>query len=180
VSEDQVRRDRMDESEGSEDEFLATYDPSVFPRIGVTTDVILFAEAGGRLHVLLIERGNHPYKGRWALPGGFVEPEEDLDDAARRELAEETGVMLPADVLEQVRAYGTPGRDPRMRIVTIAFSAVVPDLPQVRGGSDAARARFWPVDDLDLETGAPTSEGPSLAFDHNRVIADALRHVRGE
>lgn len=155
-----------------------TYDPSIYPRIGVTADAAVFARLGGKLHVLLIERGNPPYKGRWALPGGFVELDEDLEDAARRELAEETGVMLRPGQLEQFGAYGTPGRDPRMRIVTIAFSAEVSDLPPVMGGSDAARARFWPVEDLDLDGGAETPGGPALAFDHHRVIADAVARLR--
>jgi 8-oxo-dGTP diphosphatase len=173
-----TERDGTDpDSLGNEDAFLASYDPSLYPHIGVTADTILFARVGGRLHVLLIERGNHPYKGRWALPGGFVEPDEDLVDAARRELAEETGVMLRPGSLQQLGAYGTPGRDPRMRIVTIAFTALVDDLPPVAGGSDAARARFWPVDDLDLKTGAATPGGPALAFDHNRIIADAQRDL---
>lgn len=152
-------------------------DPSIYPRIGLTADVILFARIGRNLHVLLIERGNHPYLGRWALPGGFVELEEDLEEAARRELAEETGVLLRPGALQQLGAYGTPGRDPRMRIVTVAFTALVDDLPPTKGGSDAASARFWPVADLNLETGEPTANGPALAFDHHRIVADTLTRV---
>jgi len=154
-----------------------TYDPDIYPRIGVTADAAVFTRVGGALHVLLIERGNPPYKGRWALPGGFVEPDEDLEEAARRELAEETGLVLRPGQLEQFGAYGTPGRDPRMRIVTIAYCVLMPDLPPVAGGSDAARARFWPVDDLDLGAGEATANGPALAFDHNRVLSDAVARV---
>ena len=170
----------MDQSEATEpsgSEVPNTYDPSIYPRIGVTADAAVFADVGGALHVLLIERGNPPYKGRWALPGGFVELDEDLEEAARRELAEETGLMLRPGQLEQFGAYGTPGRDPRMRIVTIAYLAVLADLPPVAGGSDAARARFWPVDDLNLGTGETTSSGPALAFDHHRVLSDAIARV---
>lgn len=159
---------------GPEEEFLSSYDPSAYPRIGVTADVILFARVGGKVHVLLIERDRHPYRGLWALPGGFVEPDEDLEDAARRELGEETGVLLRSGELRQLGAYGTPGRDPRMRIVTIAYTAFVEDLPSVSGGSDAARARFWSVGELDLLTGEASATSPALAFDHNLIISDAL------
>jgi len=162
---------------GSEGQFLASYDPSAYPHIGVTADVVLFARVAGDLHVLLIERGQHPYKGRWALPGGFVELDEDLEEAARRELGEETGVLLRQGILEELGAYGTPGRDPRMRIVTIAFTALVEDLPPVSGGSDAVRARFWPVSELDLGTGEASEDSPAVAFDHDRIIADALARV---
>lgn len=162
---------------GSEDHFLASYDPSLYPHIGVTADVILFARVSGDLHVLLIERGQHPYKGRWALPGGFVELDEDLEEAARRELAEETGVLVRQGTLHQLGAYGRPGRDPRMRIVTIAFTSLVENLPPVSGGSDAARARFWPVSELDLGSGEATGDAPALAFDHNVIISDALEHI---
>jgi 8-oxo-dGTP diphosphatase len=155
-----------------------TYDPSIYPRIGVTADAAVFARVGGALHVLLIQRGNPPFKGRWALPGGFVELEEDLDEAARRELAEETGLLLRPGQLTQFGAYGTPGRDPRMRIVTVAYLALLSDLPPVAGGSDAARARFWRVEDIDLATGAATANGPALAFDHHRVLADAISRLR--
>ena len=172
------RRDEVAEDHsGSEGQFLASYDPSVYPHVGVTADVILFANLSGDMHVLLIQRGQHPYKGRWALPGGFVELDEDLEEAARRELAEETGVLVRPGTLEQLAAYGKPGRDPRMRIVTIAFVGLVETLPPVSGGSDAAKARFWPISELDLGSGEAAGDAPALAFDHHVIISDALAHM---
>ena len=108
--------------------FLAAYDPSRYPRVAVSVDVVLLTVRGGQLSVLLVERDGHPYRGQWALPGGFVEPDEDLDTAARRELAEETGLLVASGEeavelghLEQLRTYGTPDRDPRMRVVSVAY-----------------------------------------------------------
>ena len=107
--------------------FLATYDGSRYPPVAVTVDVVLLTVRAGRLAVLLVERNGHPFRGQWALPGGFVEPDEDLDDGARRELQEETGVRIATAAhaaelghLEQLRTYGTPDRDPRMRVVSVA------------------------------------------------------------
>ncbi|MFB6816905.1 NUDIX domain-containing protein [Streptomyces sp. NPDC056347] len=141
------------------------YDPRAFEPFAVTVDLAVFTVRGSRLHVLLVERGEEPYKGCWALPGGFVLPRESAESAARRELAEETGLTenaVSAFHLEQLRTYSEPDRDPRMRVVSVAYAALVPDLPEPRGGGDAASARWW-------DTTAP---GP-LAFDHDRILADA-------
>ncbi|MDX2730642.1 MULTISPECIES: NUDIX hydrolase [Streptomyces] len=141
------------------------YDPYAFEPFAVTVDLAVFTVRDGRLHVLLVERGEDPYKGHWALPGGFVLPRESAEDAARRELAEETGLTeatVSALHLEQLCTYSDPDRDPRMRVVSVAYTALVPDLPEPRGGGDAANARWWDAGALG-----------ALAFDHDRILTDA-------
>ncbi|WP_406087493.1 NUDIX hydrolase [Kitasatospora purpeofusca] len=145
--------------DSTEQEWLAAYDPRAYTPVAVTVDVVALTLRQGRLHVLLVERALPPYQGRWALPGGFLRAgEESLDDAAARELAEETG--LPGTVgaeaalsrihLEQLGSYGVPDRDPRMHVISVAYLAFAPDLPDPRAGSDAAHAAWHPVTDLDL------------------------------
>lgn len=137
-----------------------------YPHPAVTTDVVLFTLREERLQVLLIERGQAPFKGRWALPGGFLDIDEDLDAGAARELAEETGVTdLP---LEQFGLFGTPGRDPRERILSVAYLALAPQerLSSVRAGDDATAAAWFPLEAL-----------PALAFDHAEIIAAAQRRL---
>ncbi|GIU88650.1 MAG: NUDIX hydrolase [Acidimicrobiia bacterium] len=165
--------------------FLAAYDPGRYPRIAVTVDVVLLTVRHGRLSVLLVRRGAHPFRGCWALPGGFVEPDEDLEDAARRELAEETGVRLASGEevaalghLEQLRTYGTPGRDPRMRVVSVAYVGFTAHV-EVAAASDAADARYWAVDDLAIG-GIGTDDGVPLAFDHARIVADGVERARAK
>jgi len=159
---------------GDEATFLAGYDPAAYPPVGVTVDVVVLTIRQGQLCVLLVERGKHPSKGEWALPGGFVGPGETLDEAARRELVEETGVDLAPAHLEQLRTYGDPGRDPRLRVVSVAYLGLMPDIPRPSAGSDAADARFWPVEDLN------TAHGTRLAFDHDRLVADGVERARGK
>ncbi|MGN6333202.1 MAG: NUDIX hydrolase [Motilibacteraceae bacterium] len=150
--------------------------------IAVTVDLAVFTIRQGVLCVLLVERGNEPFRGHWALPGGFVDVEESVEDAAWRELREETGVSRFPGHLEQLATYGDPGRDPRARVVSVAHLAFAPDLPDPTAGSDAASARWWPVNDLGLDAsaGGENAESPVLAFDHARILRDALERVRSK
>jgi 8-oxo-dGTP diphosphatase len=109
-----------------EPEFLSGYDPRDFPPFAVTVDLAIFTIRAGQLSVLLVQRGGHPYRSCWALPGGFVRTGESADEAAARELAEETGVSDFRGHLEQLQTYSDPGRDPRMRVVSIAYVALGP------------------------------------------------------
>ena len=161
-----------------EREFLRGYDPAAFPPFAVTVDLAVFTIRAGLLAVLLVQRREHPYRGYWALPGGFVRASESAGDAALRELAEETGVTTFTGHLEQLRTYSDPDRDPRMRVVSVAHVALAPGLPEPRPGGDAAAARWWPVEDLGLEDGGP--DAPALAFDHPQIIADAVERVRSK
>lgn len=145
------------------------YSPEAFARPSVAVDVVAFTARAGRLEVLLIERGIWPQKGSWALPGGFVQISESLDDAARRELAEETGVE-GATYLEQLYTFGTVDRDPRTRVISVAYYALLPE-PRLapQAGTDAAAARWWPVSEL-----------PPLAFDHAEILQKALERLRAK
>jgi 8-oxo-dGTP diphosphatase len=150
----------------------AGYDPSEFPAFAVTVDIVILTMSAGALHVLLVQRGEAPYEGMWAIPGGFKRPEETLDEAARRELADETGVE-GGDLLRQFGAYGDPGRDPRMNVVTVAYLAPLREVGDVVAGTDASEASLVPVSEV--------LEGKlELAFDHERIVRDALDRVRVE
>lgn len=153
---------------------LAAGAPTALPCVGITVDVVLLTIRAGRLTVLLVERGEPPFEGAWALPGGFVEEDEGLDDAARRALAEETGVAAFPGHLEQLRAYGAPDRDPRLRVVSCAYVGFVPGLPSPEPGSHATAARYWDAADLG------TADGPALAFDHARIIVDAIERAQAK
>ncbi|MGL4744021.1 MAG: NUDIX hydrolase [Dermatophilaceae bacterium] len=140
------------------------------PPFAVTVDLVVLTIIDGRLCVLLVERAEDPFAGAQALPGGFVHVDEDLLDAARRELAEETGVGDGMH-LEQLATYGAPSRDPRMRTVSVAWLALAPDLPEPAAGTDAATAHFVSVDDLNLRR---------LAFDHAAILRDGIERARGK
>jgi len=158
----------------SEADFLAGYDMSAFTPTTVTVDAVVLTIRQGQLCVLLIERNGHPYRGCWALPGGFKEPDESLDDGVRRELGEETRIDLDEAHIEQLGTYGDPGRDPRGHVVSVAYVALVPDLPLPTAGIDARRARYWPVEDLE------GPDAPLLAFDHARIVADGVERARAK
>jgi 8-oxo-dGTP diphosphatase len=146
------------------------YDASKFPAFAVTVDMVVLTMLDGRLHVLLVRRGVAPFEGRWAIPGGFKRPTETLDEAAQRELAEETAVDT-ASLLTQFGAYGDPGRDPRMNVVTVAYLAVVRDVGKIVAGTDAADAALVPISEA-------LSGKFELAFDHARIVRDAVERVR--
>ena len=147
------------------------YDPHAFPPFAVTVDIVVMTFTENDLRVLLIRRAVPPFRDSWALPGGFVHPDEDLDTAAARELAEETSISQEPGHLEQFGTYGHPDRDPRMRVVSVGYWAIVPDLPTPKGGSDAAYAELVPV--AELESGRIR-----LAFDHDRIVADGIARAR--
>lgn len=177
-----------------EDSFLASYDPSEFPAFALTVDLNIFTIGNGVLCVLLVERGQHPYKGFWALPGGHVQHSvENAETAAIRELVEETGLDWSSfGHLEQVRTYSDPDRDPRFKaglhVASIAYVALAPDLPHPQAGTDASTARYWPVEDLDLAAQARhwqdrttyAGDAPALAYDHAQILSDSLERVRSK
>jgi 8-oxo-dGTP diphosphatase len=138
----------------------------------LAVDVVLLTIRRERLHVLLINR-SAPQAGQLALPGGFVLPDEDLPDAARRELRDETSLRVDVRHLEQLRTYGRPGRDPRGRVATVAYLAITPDLPEPLAGTDAIGASWRPVPQLLAHPG-------SLAFDHDTILADGVERAQAK
>lgn len=144
------------------------------PAAAVTADVVVLTITEGRLAVLLVRRADPPFRGDWALPGGFVAAEQDLEEAAREVLAQETGLSAAAGHLEQLRTYGAPGRDPRARVVSVAHLGLVPNLPAPVGGGGTTSARFWPV----AEVEGP--DGPALAFDHAAILGEGVERARAK
>lgn len=139
-----------------------------YPRPALTVDCVVFGYRAGEVHVLLIERGAEPFRGAWALPGGFVGMEETPDEAALRELSEETGV---SDVyLEQLYTFGAVDRDPRGRVVSVAYYALVSlDGRTPSASTDARSARWFPLERL-----------PKLAFDHRHILTTAVERLRAK
>ena len=138
------------------------------PRPALTVDCVVFGLDQATLKVLLIRRKQEPFAGRWALPGGFVNVDENLDDAARRELLEETG--LEPGSIEQLHTFGAPDRDPRERVVSVAYYALVNiGEHRIRAASDAREAAWFPV-----------AEAPDLAFDHDRILELALTRLKAK
>jgi len=134
-----------------------------FPRPAVTVDIIIFRLSNDSPELLLIERGNDPYKGQWALPGGFVDKDEALEHAAARELEEETG--LTNILLTQMHTFGNPGRDPRGHTIAVVYVGYLTDEAEAKAGDDAARVEWFKIDQL-----------PPMAFDHNMIVemADSI------
>jgi 8-oxo-dGTP diphosphatase len=143
-----------------------TYDVSRFERPSVTVDLSIFTLRRNQLQVLLVKRRHWPFEGMWAMPGGFVRMDESLEEAARRELEEETGVR---DVyLEQLYTFGDPGRDPRTRVITVAYFALISsDHLKLRAAADAADADWFSATDP-----------PPLAFDHAHILSYAVTRLR--
>ncbi|MFF5077384.1 NUDIX domain-containing protein [Actinoplanes sp. NPDC000266] len=134
----------------------------------LAVDLAILTVREDALQVLAITRANEPFRGRPALPGGFLRGDEDIPEAAARELAEETGLDGGDLHLEQLKTYGAPDRDPRGRVVSVAFLAIMPDLPLPTAGSDASSAFWAPVDEV----------GGGLSFDHDVILADAVERAR--
>lgn len=142
------------------------------PSVSVTVDLVIFTVRDDELQVLLVERGKDPYLGKLALPGGYLRGKETLDDAALRELKEETGVDGSALHLEQLRTYSDPDRDPRGRVITSAYLALGPRLPTPVAGTDAREA-YWVSVEAALREDA-------LAFDHSAILRDGLERARAK
>lgn len=157
-----------------------------YPMAGITVDLVVLTIRDDELVVLLVRRGIPPFQGKLALPGGFVSPDENLAEAAARELTEETGLIADLEPdedtgqpggpvhLEQLASYGDPGRDPRHRVVTVAYLALAPRLPSPHAGSDAADAVWLPA--AALLAGPPDQ----LAFDHRTILADGIERARAK
>ena len=142
-----------------------TYD---YPRPALTAECVIFGrDESGALSVLLIERGGEPYKGCWAFPGGFLEMDETTEETASRELQEETGLIIPAGSgqLKELGCYSAVDRDPRGRVITIAYYAII-DKTSVKGSDDARQACWFPL-----------SQIPKLAFDHAKILTDATERL---
>ena len=137
-----------------------------WPRASVTADAVLFAEKDGQMYVLLIQRGNDPYKGYWAFPGGFLEMSESTEEGAKRELMEETG--LDTTFVKQFHTFSTPDRDPRERVITVAYYSLV-RMSEVKGMDDAAQAKWFSLDEV-----------PKLAFDHEEMLRIAKEEISKE
>lgn len=157
----------------SEEEYLAKYDDSAYPKPSVTADIVIIDHKD----ILLIQRGNHPFMGKWATPGGFANKNEPLEMTAQRELEEETGIKNVS--LSLVGIYSKPGRDPRGWVISAAYKAYVnKEDVLVKAGDDAAKARWFTImPDFTLVSGDLHLTLDDLAFDHKDIIKDALKRA---
>ena len=163
-----------------EKEYLKNYNPNNWPKPAVTTDMAVFGYSGKKLYLLLIERGNFPFKGCWALPGGFANMDEDVIDTAQRELAEET--MLRGLYLEQVSMWGKPGRDPRDRTVTALYLALIDkEKAKVEAGDDAGRARWFQItnymENRDCSKSGKIVRTKKLILENEDVLSPQIRQT---
>ena len=148
------------------------YDPKA--EVNLCVDMALLTIRDGALSVLLVKRVYPPFKNCWALPGGYINVDESAEESVRRELLEETGVDLDNAYLEQLRTYTAPKRDPRGRIVSVAYVAFAPIQQELRPSNETSDVRWWTVEDLFSE------DAPALAFDHEQIIKDALERCRSK
>lgn len=170
----------------TETEYLKAYDSSKYEKPSVTADILVFTiNEEHCLELLLIQRGGHPYKGRWAIPGGFVGIRESVEDAAKRELQEETGLW--GIYLEQLYTFGKPDRDPRMRVISAAYMALVPrETLAVQAGDDASDAELFEISTeprglkLYSKKRGFTLQEQDLAFDHAEIIRKGLSRLAGK
>jgi len=163
--------DRSAEDMEGEAAWLASYVPTAFPPFAVTVDMVLLTVREGVFSVLLAERDTHPFRGRLSLPGGFVRPDEDLDSAAHRRLERETGVHRHEAHVEQLGAFGAPDRDPRMRVVSVAYLVFAPDLPAPLPGARTRSVGWVAVEEV---------QDAELAFDHVTVLASGVERARAK
>lgn len=147
----------------------SAYDPTSFPPFAVTADLVILTMRPPHVQVLLVKRGAEPFAGQWALPGGFVGPDQALGDAARSKLTDKTGVTVTEAHLEQLASFGDPDRDPRMRVVSVAWLALLADPPEPVAGTDADDATWMPLDEIDRS---------SLAFDHAAILHAGLERAQ--
>lgn len=169
----------------TEKEYLESYNPDVYEKPSVTADILVFTlNKDCELELLLIKRGRHPYKGKWAIPGGFVGMKESVDEAAKRELAEETGVNQ--GYLEQLYTFGAVDRDPRMRVISVAYLALIPRKTlDFHAGDDAQEAKLFKVNMENWELTLKSEDGTrifseDLAFDHGEIILMGLKRLSGK
>lgn len=135
-----------------------------YPRAALTVDSIVYVIENGSTYILLIQRGREPFKNIWALPGGFIEMDETLETACKRELAEETGLQV--ENMSQFKTYDAINRDPRHRTISVVFLAKLTEKQKVTSGDDAARAEWFPISDL-----------PELAFDHSQILKEFFENI---
>jgi len=161
----------------TEEDFLKDYKPKEYPSNAYTADIVILTIKDGKLCVLLVKRGGWPYKDCYALPGGFVDQDETSEMAAARELKEETNVEFEAHNLEQLKTYSTPGRDPRMRVISTAYLVFAPTglIGTPVAGDDAVEAHFFAIEDIAGFNS--NNDGIRLAFDHSTILADALERA---